>query len=172
LVISIVAVMIMAVGLTNGVRENAKVHSASESVKAFKDSRGKLIAAGNMTYSGITVSGLQSLGICLRVLMPQCQILGEGYYAVAPNTDTGKVDISLTGVGNSAASRLSVLFVTARRRQVIPSGNMDNNVLKRRGFSLAELSIVIIVARHFLPQLFVLRQKYGRRLQRKGQLKN
>ena len=42
LVISIIALLIMAVGLTSGVRENAKVHSASESVKASKDSCGKL----------------------------------------------------------------------------------------------------------------------------------
>ena len=62
LVISIIALLIMAVGLTSGVRENAKVHSASESVKALRTAAESYIAAGNMTYTGITISGLQTLG--------------------------------------------------------------------------------------------------------------
>jgi len=113
LVISIVAVMIMAVGLTSGVRENAKVHSASESVKSLRTAAESYIASGNMTYSGITISGLQSLGYLPASFNATGSNPWGGNYAVAPNTDTGKVDISLTGVGNSAASRLSALFANS-----------------------------------------------------------
>ena len=122
LVISIVAVMIMAVGLTSGVRENAKVHSASESVKALRTAAESYIASGNMTYSGITISGLQSLGYLPASFNATGSNPWGGNYVIAPNTDTGKVDISLTGVGNSAASRLSVLFVNSAASTSYASG--------------------------------------------------
>jgi len=122
LVISIVAVIIMAVGLTSGVRENAKVHSASESVKALRTAAESYIAAGNMTYSGITVSGLQSLGYLPASFNATGSNPWGGNYAVAPNTDTGKVDISLSGVGNSAAARLSALFANSAATTSYSSG--------------------------------------------------
>jgi prepilin-type N-terminal cleavage/methylation domain-containing protein len=113
LVISIVAILIMAVGLTSGVRENAKVHSASESVKALRTAAESYIAAGNMTYTGITVSGLQALGYLPASFSATGSNPWGGNYAVAPNTDTNKVDISLTNVSSPAATRLSVLFANS-----------------------------------------------------------
>ena len=113
LVISIIALLIMAVGLTSGVRENAKVHSASESVKAFRTAAESYIAAGNMTYTGITVSGLQTLGYLPAAFSATGSNPWGGNYAIAPNTDVSKVDISLTGVSSSAATRLSALFANS-----------------------------------------------------------
>ncbi|TRZ49847.1 type II secretion system protein [bacterium] len=113
LVISIVALLIMAVGLTSGVRENAKVHSAAESVKTLRTAAESYIAAGNMTYTGITVAGLQTLGYLPAAFSAIGSNPWGGNYAIAPNTDANKVDISLTGVSSFAAVRLSALFVNS-----------------------------------------------------------
>ncbi|MGD0336324.1 MAG: type II secretion system protein [Candidatus Omnitrophota bacterium] len=113
LVISIIALLIMAVGLTSGVRENAKVHSASESVRTLRAAAESYIAAGNMTYTGITISGLQTLGYLPASFSATGTNPWGGDYAVAPNTDANKVDISLTGVSSSAAVRLSALFANS-----------------------------------------------------------
>lgn len=113
LVISIVALLIMAVGLTSGVRENAKVQSASESVKALRTAAESYIAAGNMTYTGITISGLQTLGYLPVGFSATGSNPWGGNYAIAPNTDANKVDISLTGVSSSAAARLTALFANS-----------------------------------------------------------
>lgn len=113
LVISIIAFLIMAVGLTSGVRENAKVHSACESVKALRTAAESYIAAGNMTYTGITVSGLQTLGYLPASFSAVGSNPWGGNYAIAPNTDTNKVDISLTGISSPAAARLSALFANS-----------------------------------------------------------
>ena len=113
LVISIVALLIMAVGLTSGVRENAKVHSASESVKALRTAAESYIAAGNMTYAGITISGLQTLGYLPAGFSATGSNPWGGNYTIVPNTDTNKVDISLTGVSSAAAIRLSALFANS-----------------------------------------------------------
>jgi len=113
LVISIIALLIMAVGVTSGVRENAKVHSAAESVKALRTAAESYIAAGNMTYASIRISGLQTLGYLPAAFSATGSNPWGGNYTIAPNSDANKVDISLTGVSSSAATRLSTLFANS-----------------------------------------------------------
>lgn len=113
LVISIVALLIMAVGLTSGVRENAKVHSAAESVKTLRAAAESYIAAGNMTYIGITIDGLKTAGYLPSGFSASGSNPWGGNYAVAVNSDPNKVDISLTAVSASASTRLSALFANS-----------------------------------------------------------
>ena len=113
LVISIVALLIMAVGLTSGIRENAKVHSAAESVKALRTAAESYIAAGSMTYTGITVDGLKTSGFLPGSFTATGTNPWGGNYAIAANSDANKVDISLSAVGVSAAARMSALFANS-----------------------------------------------------------
>jgi len=113
LVISIVALLIMAVGLTSGVRENAKVHSAAESVKALRTAAESYIAAGSMTYTGITVDGLKTSGYLPGSFTATGSNPWGGNYAIAANSNPNKVDISLTAVSASASTRLSALFANS-----------------------------------------------------------
>jgi prepilin-type N-terminal cleavage/methylation domain-containing protein len=113
LVISIVALLTMAVGLTSGIRENAKVHSAAESVKALRTAAESYIAAGSMTYTGITVDGLKTSGFLPGSFTATGTNPWGGNYAIAPNSDANKVDISLTGVSSAAAARLTALFANS-----------------------------------------------------------
>ena len=122
LVISIIALLIMAVGLASGVRENAKIHSAAESVKSLRTAAESYIAAGNMTYAGITVSGLQTAGYLPGSFSPTGSNPWGGDYAVVPDADPNKVDISLTQVSTSGAARLSALFANSATLTTYSSG--------------------------------------------------
>lgn len=113
LVISIVALLIMAVGLTSGIRENAKVHTACESVKALRTAAESYIAAGSMTYAGITIDGLKTSGYLPANFSATGTNPWGGNYAIAANSDPNKVDISLTAVSSLASTRLSVLFANS-----------------------------------------------------------
>lgn len=113
LVISIIALLIMAVGLASGVRENAKIHSAAESVKSLRTAAESYIASGNMTYAGITVSELQTAGYLPGSFSATGSNPWGGDYTVAPNADSTKVDISLTQVSVSGSARLSALFANS-----------------------------------------------------------
>lgn len=113
LVISIAALLIMAVGLTSGIRENAKVHTACESVKALRTAAESYIAAGSMTYAGITIDGLKSSGYLPANFLATGTNPWGGNYAIAANSDPNKVDISLSSVSASAATRLSALFANS-----------------------------------------------------------
>jgi len=114
LVISIIAILIMAVGLTSGIRDNAKVNSAAQSVRTLRAAAENYIAAGNMTYTGISISGLQTSGYLPAAFSATASNPWGGNYAIAANaSDSSKVDISLTSVGSTQATRLSALFANS-----------------------------------------------------------
>ncbi len=113
LVISIVALLIMAVGLTSGIRENAKIHSAAESIKALRTAAESYIAAGSMTYTGITIDGLKTSGFLPSSFTATGSNPWGGNYAIAANSDANKVDISLSAISAVAAARLSALFANS-----------------------------------------------------------
>ncbi len=113
LVIGIVALLIMAVGLTSGVRENAKVHSAAESVKTLRTAAESYIASGNMTYAGIGIDGLKTAGYLSGSFSAAGSNPWGGDFVVAANSDSSKVDISLTAVNTAASARLSTLFANS-----------------------------------------------------------
>jgi len=113
LVISIVALLIMAVGLTSGVRENAKVHSAAESVKTLRAAAESYIASGNMTYAGIGIDGLKTAGYLSGSFSATGSNPWGGDFVVTANSDPSKVDISLTAVSTVASTRLSTLFANS-----------------------------------------------------------
>ena len=113
LVISIVALLLMAIGVTSGVRESARVHAAAESVKALRTAAESYIAAGSMTYTGITVAGLQTAGYLPAGFSATGSNPWGGDYTIAANSDSSRVDISLTGVGATASTRLSTLFANS-----------------------------------------------------------
>ena len=113
LVISIVALLLMAIGLTSGVKENARVHAAAESVKTLRTAAESYIAAGNMTYAGISITGLQTAGYLPAKFDATGSNPWGGNYSIAVDSDPNKVDISLTGVSTTAGSRLSALFANS-----------------------------------------------------------
>ena len=63
--------------------------------------------------TGITILGLQALGYLPATFSATGSNPWGGNYAIAPNTDANKVDISLTGVSSSAAARLTTLFANS-----------------------------------------------------------
>ena len=122
LVISIIAILIMAVGLTSGIRENAKIHSAAESVKTLRTAAENYIAAGHMTYSGISIDVLKAAGYMPASFSPTGSNPWGGNFAVAANSDPNEVDISLTSVSDTAAVRLSSLFANSATQTSYSSG--------------------------------------------------
>ena len=113
LVIGIIAILIMAIGLTSGIRDNAKVNSAAQSVRALRSAAENYLAAGNMTYTGVTISGLQTSGYLPAAFSATGSNPWGGNYTIAPNSDANKVDISLTSVSSTAAARLTALFANS-----------------------------------------------------------
>ena len=113
MVISIVALLLMARGLTSGVKENARVHAAAESVNTLRTAAESYIASGNMTYAGITMAGLQTAGYLPTNFNATGSNPWGGNYSIVTNSDPNMVDISLTGVNATSASRLSALFTNS-----------------------------------------------------------
>lgn len=113
LVIGVIALLIMAVGLTSGIRETAKLHSAAESVKTLRAAADARLAAGSMTYTGVSIDALKTAGLLPANFTAAGSTPWGGDYAVAANTDANKVDISLTSVSEAVSTKLSALFINS-----------------------------------------------------------
>lgn len=109
--IAIIAVLISAIGVGAGVMGNAKINTAAQSVKQLHTAAASYIAAGNMTYTGISVAGLITSKFLPDGFSGTASNPWAGDYTVAVNaSDSSKVDVSLTSVPADAATRLSALF--------------------------------------------------------------
>lgn len=121
--ISIIALLVMAVQTASGLRENAKVHTAAQSIRTLRAAAESYIAAGSMTFTGMTMDGLKTAGFLPSGFTATGSNPWGGNYAIAPNTaDATKVDISLTSVASSAATRLSALFANSASATSVTSG--------------------------------------------------
>ena len=114
LAISIIAVLIMAVGTASGVRDAARAQAAAESIRTLRTAADSYIASGSMTYTGISIDGLKTSGFLPSGFAAAGTNPWGGDYAIAPNSaSSSKVDISLTSVAAGAATRLNALFANS-----------------------------------------------------------
>lgn len=123
LAISVIAILLLAVGTSTGVRENAKVQSAAESVRTLRVAAENYIAGGNSTYTGISVSALKTAGYLPAGFSETGSNSWGGNYAVAVNaSNSSQYDISLTSVSTAGCSRLSALFANSCAASSCTSG--------------------------------------------------
>ncbi|HAH20144.1 MAG TPA: hypothetical protein DCL49_04475 [Candidatus Omnitrophica bacterium] len=109
--IAIIAILLSAIGVGSGVMGNAKVNSAAQSVKQLHTAAQSYIAAGNMTFTGISAAGLVTSKFLPDGFSATASNPWGGDYTVAVNaSDSSKVDIALTSVPADAGTRLSALF--------------------------------------------------------------
>lgn len=109
--IAIIAVLISAVSVGTGIMGAAKMNTAAQSVKQLRVAAQSYIAAGNLTFTGISIAGLITSKFLPDGFVAAASNPWAGDYTVAVNSgDSSKVDITLTSVPADSATRLSALF--------------------------------------------------------------
>jgi prepilin-type N-terminal cleavage/methylation domain-containing protein len=123
LAISIIALLIMAIGSASGVRQSAKVQSAAESIRTLRIASESYIAGGSTTFTGITIASLKTAGLLPSGFSATgSNPWGGGYSVTANSGDSSKVDIALTSVPDAAATRLTALFANSASSTSLASG--------------------------------------------------
>jgi len=114
LVIAVIGILIAALTSGSGIRNAAKVQSAAESVRTLRIAAENYIAAGKLTFTGISVDVLRTEGYLPSNFATSGTNPWGGDYSVDANSlDSSKVDISLTSVPSSAGSKLNTLFANS-----------------------------------------------------------
>lgn len=120
--VSVLAILIMTVATGSGIRENARVSSAAESIRSIRTAAENYIAAGNMTYSGMTLSGLKTSGFLPTNFNNTTGNPWAGAFTCAPSTNNTQIVITLSSVSQAAATRLSALFANRASSTSYDSG--------------------------------------------------
>lgn len=106
--IAVVAILILAVVASAGMRETARIHSAANTVETLRSAAENFLASGHLDYTGISISALQSAN-----LLPTS--LGNnpfgGVYNVNPvSSDPTHFQIDLTALNQVQANKLIAIF--------------------------------------------------------------
>lgn len=121
--LAVITVLILSVSLSSGIRENAKVQSASQSITALRLAAENYIATGKMNYAGLTVATLKTENLLPSSFTGTTANPWGGNYTIVPNTaNNTKVDIAVTAVPASESTKLISLFANSSSATAYDTG--------------------------------------------------
>lgn len=116
--LAVVAILILAVSMSSGIQDNARVQSAANSVQSLRSAAENYLVSGKMSYTGISLDALKAS----RFLPDNFNATGTnpwgGNFVLAPNSDTTRYDVSLSGLKQQDADKLTAYFVSNASKTV------------------------------------------------------
>ncbi len=109
--LAVITVLILAISVSAGIRDNARLQSAANSVQTLRSAAENFITDGNINYKDLTVENLK-----LAKLLPDnftaggSNPWGGDFNVVANPTNNTRFDISLTGLAQADANKLNAYF--------------------------------------------------------------
>ena len=116
--LAVVAVLILAVSVSSGIKDNARVQSAADSVRTLRSAAENYLVAGKMNYVGLSVDTLKISKYLPDNFSPTGTNPWGGNFALAPNSDPTRFDLSLSGLKQQDADKLSAYFASSSSQTV------------------------------------------------------
>jgi hypothetical protein len=92
-------------------RDNARIQSATTSIRTLRTATENYLSNGNLNYTGISVTTLQTANLLPTNFTPTGSNPWGGNFTVGPNAaDSTHVDISLTSLSQAQATKLTNYF--------------------------------------------------------------
>ena len=108
--LAVVAILILAISMSSGIRDNARAQSAANSVQTLRCAAENYLATGKLNYAGLTIDALKTA----RLLPGSFTATGTnpwgGDFTIAANTDNTRFDISLGNLPKADADKLTAYF--------------------------------------------------------------
>lgn len=109
--LAVITILILAVSISAGLRDNARIQSASTSIRTLRTAAENYLSNGNLNYAGISVTNLQTANLLPANFNPTSTNPWGGNFSIAPNTvDNTHFDIALTGLNQAQATKLTTYF--------------------------------------------------------------
>ena len=109
--LAVVTILILAISMSAGIRDNARVQSAANSVQTLRAAAENYLVSGKINYAGMTVDGLKT-----EKLLPdgfnasQSNPWGGNFDVAANASDNTHFDIVLGGLAKNDADKLTSYF--------------------------------------------------------------
>ncbi len=112
--LAVITVLILTVSLSSGIRENARVQSASQSINSLRNAAENYLAAGNLNYTGMTLAVLKTNNFLPTAFTGTLANPWGGNFTVVPNAaNNTRVDIALTAVPAVEGGKLNTYFTNS-----------------------------------------------------------
>jgi prepilin-type N-terminal cleavage/methylation domain-containing protein len=117
--LAVVTVLILAISMSSGMRDNARVQSAAHSVNALRSAAENYLATGKTNYTGVTIDVLKT-----AKLLPDNFVAAKtnpwgGDFTVLPNpANATRFDIALTGLPKTEGDKLTSYFANSANAAV------------------------------------------------------
>lgn len=109
--LAVLTVLILAVSMSAGLRDNARVQSAANSVQTLRSAAESYLALGKVSFSGVSVEALKTAKLLPDTFDAAASNPWGGKYDVSSNpVDNTRFDISLNSLVKTEADKLSNYF--------------------------------------------------------------
>jgi prepilin-type N-terminal cleavage/methylation domain-containing protein len=109
--LAVLTVLILAVSVSAGLRDNARVQSAANSVQTLRTAAESYLASGNVSYAGLTVDTLKTAKVLPEGFTgTKTNPWGGDYNVVVNNADKTRFDITLSSLAKTEADKLTNYF--------------------------------------------------------------
>lgn len=109
--LAVLTVLILAISASAGLRDNARVQSAANSIQTLRSAAESYLVVGHVNYSGMTVDALKSVKLLPEGFKATESNPWGGNFDVTANTsDSTRFDISLSSLAKTEADKLTSYF--------------------------------------------------------------
>ncbi len=109
--LAVLTVLILSISVSSGLRDNARVQSAANSVQTLRTAAESYLASGNINYAGMSVDVLKTAKVLPDgFVASKTNPWGGDYNVVANTADKTRFDISLSSLAKTEADKLTNYF--------------------------------------------------------------
>ena len=121
--LAVITILILAISMSSGIRDNARVQSAANSVHTLHSAAENYLVTGKMNYTGMTIDVLKTAKLLPDNFTGAKTNPWGGDFTVAANTvNSTRFDISLGGLSQADADKLTVYFNNSANAAVYDAG--------------------------------------------------
>ena len=109
--LAVITVLILAISASSGIRDNARVQSAAQSVQSLRSAAESYLAGGKLNYSGMDIATLKTNNLLPAGFSGSGTNPWGGNYSIAVNgSDATRFDIALGSLAQTDAAKLTSYF--------------------------------------------------------------
>lgn len=109
--LAVITVLILAVSMSSGIRDTARVQSAANSVQALRAAAENYLAGGKTSYTGISVDVLKTAKLLpTNFTNAKANPWGGDFTLAANSSSATRLDISLSALAQEDADKLTAYF--------------------------------------------------------------
>ena len=108
---AVIAILILAIVASAGIRDNARIQAAANSVQTLRSAAENFLSSGNLNYANLNIAALQTSNLLPTAFNPNTSNPFGGSFAIGPDpADNTHFQISLGSLSQTYANTLTGFF--------------------------------------------------------------